>query len=375
MEMVLHNDENKVSYSLFKDEKELKRHIWCWINELELEDYLKETLLKLGQLSRKFFGLSFKRQNELAKDLEVCKRTVQRRIDALEELGVIKQIPTCDKKGQQMQNFIQLQPFPKMDEINAKKEGDKQRENGMSPPVSPPMSSHTVISLSVIPSSFNYLNDRGNELSKTKGEDKLELPSYVPEEFTKRMTPAFRDDYKMIYKLWGKVKMAARMAHFKLDITNHIEHIVKLFHQAKTLGIHLNNLRKGNSMDAVLGYWFSSVKKYLIEVQKEDDNFWSIPPVLGSFETTNTTTIIHKKTESIVPYIERLKHKSLQGYQTFKQSVFETANKIGLSPEGLSCYELLFNLKDTYPDAYEELKYKAYVLCKKEGVFDSDLPY
>ena len=128
MEMVLHNDENKVSYSLFKDEKELKRHIWYWINELELEDYLKETLLKLGQLSRKFFGLSFKRQNELAKDLDVCKRTVQRRIDALEELGVIKQIPTCDKKGQQMQNFIQLQPFPKIDDIDAKKEGRSRKK-------------------------------------------------------------------------------------------------------------------------------------------------------------------------------------------------------------------------------------------------------
>ena len=133
MEMVLHNDENKFSYSLFKDEKELKRHIWCWINELELEGYLKETLLKLGQLSRKFFGLSFKRQNELAKDLDVCKRTVQRRIDALEELGVIKQIPTCDKKGQQMQNFIQLQPFPKIDDIDAKKRGKEQEKNGMSP--------------------------------------------------------------------------------------------------------------------------------------------------------------------------------------------------------------------------------------------------
>lgn len=48
MEMDLHNDEYKVTYSLFKDEKKLKRHIWCWINELE--EYLKETLLKLGQL-------------------------------------------------------------------------------------------------------------------------------------------------------------------------------------------------------------------------------------------------------------------------------------------------------------------------------------
>lgn len=125
----------------------------------------------------------------------------------------------------------------------------------------------------------------------------------------------------------------------------------------------------------VIGYWFSSVKKYLIEVQKENDNFWPIPQVLGSFETTIITTTIHKKTESFVPSIERLKHKSLQGYQIFKQSVYETANAIGVPSEGLSLYELLFVLKDTYPDAYEELKYKAYLICKKEDVFDFDLPY
>jgi DNA-binding GntR family transcriptional regulator len=294
MVMVLHNDENKITYSLFKDEKELKRHIWCWINELELEDYLKETLLKLGQLSRKFLGLSFKRQNELAKDLDVCKRTVQRRIDALEELGVIKQIPTCDRKGQQMQNFIQLQPFPKINEIDAMKKGDKQEENVMSSPVSPQMSFHTNISLSVISSSTNFLNDRENEYFKTVTEEKLVLPSYVPEEFIKLMTPGFRDNHKMIYKLWGKVKMAARMAHFRLDIINHIEHIVNLFHQAKTLGIHLNNLRKGNSMDAVIGYWFSSVKKYLTDAQKVDENFWSFHRFLIQLKQTRQPLYIKK---------------------------------------------------------------------------------
>jgi hypothetical protein len=98
------------------------------------------------------------------------------------------------------------------------------------------------------------------------------------------------------------------------------------------------------------------------------------PSVLDSVET-NTATIIHKKTESIVPSIERLKHKSLQGYQIFKQSVYETANAIGVPFNGLSCYELLFVLQDTHSHAYEELKYKAYLICKEENIFGSNLPY
>lgn len=388
MERLLHNNENKWKLSLFKDKDEMGTHINFWINELGIYGTsIERTLRVIGTSCQNIPGVGWSRKNTYAdkEHLNCSKRTVQRHIKFLEENGVIKQYPTVDSKGQQMQNIIQIQRYSSEEEI-AKREEEKvaqkevikgSSETVVSPSVSPRLSPHTYIFLSDIFYSLNLLNVKKDETSKAEADKTITYPSYIPESFVKHMSIRFGKDAEMVHKLWGKVKMAVRKANFTLDIEEHMDVIVKMFDEAKSLGIHLKGLRKGDSMDAVIGYWFSALRKYFIKQQEENDNFWTPISELPAVDQTKAEAVtpVRNQKDGFVTYLEKLQQTSMDNYNSFKRLVLETAKQVKLNTYGYSINEVLYALKDASVDTFTELKYKLFRLCNQEQVFNTDLPY
>ena len=114
----------------------------------------------------KVIGVSFAKYDYIAKNVQLSRRTVIRAVNKLEQLGIIKKIPTAKMNGKQGVNIIVIQAFQQLDAL----------KNNMSPhvvtaPVTPNKTENKQSSLCEIKIKPNNVTEQG-------------ILSYQAEEYT-----------------------------------------------------------------------------------------------------------------------------------------------------------------------------------------------
>jgi DNA-binding transcriptional regulator YhcF (GntR family) len=110
---IIAGEESYSNLSTFDSLEELNKTV-RYYKEQFYSKLTKSTLLVLDQLHRYscvYLGVSFRTKNNIAKSLEISRKTVQRACRLLEDLGIIKQLETKRKSDmRQSSNVIQILP-------------------------------------------------------------------------------------------------------------------------------------------------------------------------------------------------------------------------------------------------------------------------
>src|SRR5690606_20524967 len=93
---------------------------FLYIHKSSLSGGTIKVLKFIWRHSVKIIGVSFGKYKTIAEAVDLSRRTVIRSIKKLEELGLIKKIPTSRMNGKQGVNLLVIQPFKPVEESKKK---------------------------------------------------------------------------------------------------------------------------------------------------------------------------------------------------------------------------------------------------------------
>ncbi|PEB82846.1 transcriptional regulator [Bacillus cereus] len=204
-------------YESFKSVAEMDNTIDKTLKEYNLKDSERVILIKLSQYSCKFVGVSYMKNQTLADSVGYSKRTVQRALKRLSELGIITRIEQKRAKSGGYGAFIcVINPFEchlklsscKEVESPCEKEAEEQAKEN-----------ETIISKA----NLQELNKR-NDLDVSYLNN-----SHIPTEFINTVKP-FISSAKEVYSLWGKVVLAQKK--YAPSLTDYTKIAIQAFKQS-----------------------------------------------------------------------------------------------------------------------------------------------
>lgn len=186
-------------YESFKYVSEMDKAVEKALTEYDLKNSERTVLFKLAQYSCKFVGVSYLKNDTLAQAVRFSKRTIQRALKCLSELGVITRIEQKRAKTGGYGAFITV--------IN-------------------PIECHLVLSPCQVDKKpcENYSEEQTEKMEtiysktdlkelKERKEEELDLTyienSHIPQGFIQTVQP-FINSAKEVYSLWGKVLLASK---------------------------------------------------------------------------------------------------------------------------------------------------------------------
>ncbi|WP_051404996.1 helix-turn-helix domain-containing protein [Bacillus cihuensis] len=259
------NFETIKHYQSFKTIEEMDQSVrgFLYKHKAELSEGTNKVLTFIWRHSVKVIGVSFAKYDYIAKNVQLCRRTVIRAIKKLEELGIIKKIPTAKMNGKQGVNIIIIQSFQQLDDL----------KNNVSPqvvtaPVTPNKTGNKQSSLCENQLKPTNVTEKRNQFdqadeSTTQELDESFLPESVHKEFVQAAKPFF--EALAIYKLWNRVLIAYKKINLERPLEDLIEEVVSAFKQtifAKQIGkIH----------STFEGYFYSVLyAKWIVEKRNEN---------------------------------------------------------------------------------------------------------
>lgn len=273
---------DKRKYATFKNESDMResvnKHVKT-IQESGLSALWQKKLIRLldhlRDISRKYFGLSFRTQRGLAKDLGLKKPdTVGQWIRKLAELGIVKVLPTKRHyKMQQTSNFVQILPVETKVEVETKEaENKKRRQEDIQKPHTD-KDAETQNGEHEDKNSFKTKTNINTTYSRL---DESFTPKNVPKTFIETVKPFFGEAAE-IYRLWGKAKLA--FTKFKLShvLEDYADLVQDAFKQSVFAYKH-RKIRKD-----FLGYFYGTLMR-MFTYEKRKETFASHPTIFNWLE-------------------------------------------------------------------------------------------
>ncbi|WIG43108.1 helix-turn-helix domain-containing protein [Bacillus toyonensis] len=243
-------------YESFKSVAEMDDTIDKALKEYKLKDSERAILIKLSQYSCKFVGVSYMKNQTLADSVGYSKRTVQRALKRLSELGIITRIEQKRAKTGGYGAFIcVVNPFECHLKLSSCREAESPCED----------------------STEEQTEENETFISKTTPKDikernELDVSyldnSHIPTEFINTVTP-FINSAKEVYSLWGKVLLASHK--YAPNLTDYTEIAIQAFKQS-VFAKKMRLIRKDFK-----GYLFGVLAKMLSVEQRRYNkvNLWN----------------------------------------------------------------------------------------------------
>lgn len=211
-------------YETFSSVDQMDEHISKVLAHFELSKNERELLWLLSGHSVKFVGVSFLKLDSMAKALEVSKKTIQRALKSLSDLGIIKRIRTIRPvRGGFGASLTLICPV----ELTTREEATEptperpQEQSG----------SKETFSFKAFSKDIKYIRQQEIDYSF--------LTEFVPSEFIRVVKPFVSPEEA--YSLWGKAQVCAkRYAPAVMDI---IEPAVRAF-KASVTAYKFNRIQK-----------------------------------------------------------------------------------------------------------------------------------
>lgn len=275
------NYESIRSYQSFSTIEEMDQAVrgFLYKNKAALSEGTFNVLKFIWKHSVKVVGVSFAKHDTIAEAVQLSRRTVIRAVKKLEDLGILKKIPTARMNGKQGVNILVLQPFEAIDhQLN------KMSPQDVTVPVTPIKARNKQSSLcgnknnnkptNVINSENSTLNFSDDaEIQPPQPNINIEantawkmdisfIPASVNKEFVQATQP-FLNPIE-IYKLWNRVLIAYNKVNLKRDLHDIMDLVINAFKQTIFR-------KKMNMITSTFeGYFYSVVYKMLSEEKQKE---------------------------------------------------------------------------------------------------------
>lgn len=224
------------NYQSFSSVEEMDEAVkrFLYVHKTSLSEGNLKVLRFIWRHSVKIVGVSFAKYGTIAEETNLSRRTVIRTMNKLEEMGIIKRIPTARANGKQGVNLIVIQPFSP----------EAMSPHDVTPAVTPDKAENKQ----------NLLcNDKNKSITGKREElgkaekvkewpplDESFLPDDVHPRFVKAASPFFYGED--IYELWQRVKIAYEKSGLDEPLEFALDQVVQAFKETvlmkKTGRIH-----------------------------------------------------------------------------------------------------------------------------------------
>lgn len=194
----------------------------------------------LHRHSCRYFGVSFLRKAKIGELVGKSRRTIIRVVAKLAELGIVKQFEMKRANDmQQTSNAIVIQAVkqvsatshqPDKHVTSRNKQTDLQRE-GASADNGTQASAQNVTHKTTSPLKQKIQEYKERNASAVESFDFTFVSSSLPNEFITAVSPYFREA-KQIYRMWSRLKLAAKKSNLCDQFADHIDEYVKAFKEA-----------------------------------------------------------------------------------------------------------------------------------------------
>ncbi|WP_408010772.1 helix-turn-helix domain-containing protein [Pseudalkalibacillus sp. A8] len=250
-----------LKYSQFDSVKEMDEAVNEALENLPLKENERRVLWKLAQYSCVYFGVSYLKTQKLADELELSKRTIQRCLKRLSEMGVITRISKFRPlSGGFGASVTVINPISCHLDLSLREDAEKQATE------------HTegdTEKKETIPSQANSEKDKYNVNKEPELDHSYLDGSIVPSSFVMAVKP-FINSAKEIYCLWRKVLHAGKL--YCPDLIEYDEIGARAF-KATVFAKKLNKIKKSFKR-----YFWGVLSQMMTQEQRkmvmyEKDNF------------------------------------------------------------------------------------------------------
>ncbi|MGG1684882.1 helix-turn-helix domain-containing protein [Pseudalkalibacillus sp. NRS-1564] len=211
------------------------------------------TVLKtVSRYSCKIPGVSWLKAATLAELIEKSEKTVRRALKTLEQLGIIRRIPTVRAKGGRGYDVCIIRA--NIGDVQSKVSGRINRES--------PCGSKDERSSRTKETSTIKLNTRQGSAQM----DYTFTPSNVPEEFVKAVRPFF-GDASTIYSLWGRVLLAHKHAGIDAPVYEAIDTAIMAFKQT------IFSAKAGRLRSPIPAYLYGTLRGMFAETRRRESGY------------------------------------------------------------------------------------------------------
>lgn len=209
---VIATKESFHNLSSFKDVEELNKTVRAYrdairmsIKRTDVQSKLITLLEILKRHSCKYVGVSFLCKNRIAEKMEVSYKTVQRLMNRLVDLEMVKQV-AMKRKSDMMQTANAIIINPIAEEVSDKKPGKKDEKC--------PTIKTTPVSLK---QNIKDINKRNSNKNSNTPEENIEQADFVAHWVPKRfvsLVSSFYNESKTIQELWKVVRQCNKVTNF-----------------------------------------------------------------------------------------------------------------------------------------------------------------
>ncbi|WP_226671195.1 helix-turn-helix domain-containing protein [Metabacillus litoralis] len=275
------NYESIRSYQSFNTIEEMDQAVrgFLYQNKAALSEGTLSVLKFIWKHSLKVVGVSFAKHDTIAEAVQLSRRTVIRAVKKLEDLGIIKKIPTARMNGKQGVNILVLQPFEEIDHqlnkmspqdvtvsvtpIKARNKQSSLCEKNNNKPNNVRNSENSTSSTTRKSASTQPLQlDISIEANTAWKMDTSFIPASVNKEFVQATQPYL--NAIEIYKLWNRVLIAYNKVNLKCELHDVMELVINAFKQTIFR-------KKMNMITSTFeGYFYRVVYKMLTEEKQKE---------------------------------------------------------------------------------------------------------
>ncbi len=263
-------------YQSFETIEDMDKSVrgFLYKHKAELSEGTLAVLHLVWKHSVKVVGVSFAKYDYIAEQVSLSKRTVIRAVKLLEEIGIIKKVPTARMNGKQGVNLLVIQAFESIDSIKT-----NMSPQAVTASVTPNKTENKHSSLCE-----NKNNKRNNV--KNASEPSLQdldasyLPESIPEEFKRAAKPFF--NAVDIYNLWNRVMIVYNKFDHGRTIDDFMDCIISAFKQT----VFAMKMRKIHT--TFEGYFYRVVQENLtVKLRRESKGnlFWELHDFLNGEES------------------------------------------------------------------------------------------
>lgn len=255
-------------YQSFESVEEMNKHVRAFLyhNKSKLSESTVNVLKTLYTHSVKVIGVSFAKYDYIAEKANISCRTVIRAMNKLEEMGIIKRIPTSRPNGKRGVNIIVIQ------KIDLTIPSEDMPNNNMSPQLvtadvtteNKKNQDHSVMRNT---KRTNVKLDNQQETIESINNKELDatfVPSNVPRSFVDTVKPFF-NSAKQIYNLFQRVQIAYEKCKLDRPIDELVDVAINSFKQT-VFAKKMNRIKK-----TFEGYFYSVLyANFVVEKRREN---------------------------------------------------------------------------------------------------------
>ncbi|TCP28781.1 helix-turn-helix protein [Scopulibacillus darangshiensis] len=222
-------------YSQFDTVKEMDEFISKVLAHFDLKKTERELLWIIAGHSCKFIGVSFLKLASMAKAMGVSKKTIQRALKALSELGIIKRIRTLRPvRGGFGASITVICPV----DLSTREEANEPAPEG----TQEPKKKKEAFPFKAYSKDIKYIR-------QPESIDYTYLEEWLPQEFIKAVKPFVSPEEA--FSLWGKVQVASK--RYAPSVINVLEPAIRAF-KASVLAYKARRIKKSFG-----GYFWGSL--------------------------------------------------------------------------------------------------------------------